>query len=376
MKNIGVLPANFITINAGEIGSSLEVLFLAFALSDRYNIYRKEKDLAQDQIIKMEKSAKEVLEKSVKRRTKQLQKANDELATLNEEILQQAEEINAQKDNLSIAMQELHKQKESIVSSINYAKTIQAAILPFREKMDASLNQFFIFYQPRDIVSGDFYFFQDKETHLILAAIDCTGHGVPGAFMSMIGHEILTEIVNVRNIYSPEQILEELHKGIHSSLQQSKTENRDGMDVALVTIKRGEDSKFDYLEYAGAMNPFYFVQKPLKQRETQEVTQQVIKATKSSLGGKKKQSEIGEFEKHRVELKGFKTKFWLSTDGFQDQFGGEENKKFMVKRFRELLFSMHDKSMEEQENIIQNTFEDWKGESRQIDDVLLIGVEI
>ncbi|WP_338762846.1 7TM diverse intracellular signaling domain-containing protein [Bernardetia sp. ABR2-2B] len=386
-KNLGILPVNFLTANAGEIGASLEVLFLSFALSDRYNLYRKQKEATQKELITVEKEAKETLELKVQKRTSQLQKVNKELTTLNEETHQQSEEIMAQRDALSKTMsdleetvKELNKQKTDIISSINYAKTIQTAMLPLEECIAHSLDNFFIFNKPRDIVSGDFYFFEDKGTHIIFAVLDCTGHGVPGAFMSMIGHEILSDAINVKKIYSPDLILEELHKGIRNTLQQEQTANRDGMDAVIVSIKKNDiestDSKFEYLEYAGAMNPFYYIQKHLDKNKDQTPICQSIKATKRALGGKQKENEIRKFEKHRVELEGYQTKFWLCTDGFQDQFGGEKNRKFMVKSFRELLFSMHNKDTKEQHKMVRTTFRNWKGFNNQVDDVLVIGVEI
>ena len=387
LKNIGIIPANFFTINAGEIGASLEVLFLSFALSDRYNLYKKQKESTQRELMILEKNAKITLEEKVTQRTIELQKANNELATLNEEIYQKSEEITSQRDslskttaNLERTVKELNKQRTNIISNINYAKTIQIAMLPFNDEIAASLDNFFIFNKPRDIVSGDFYFFEDKGTHLIFAALDCTGHGVPGAFMSMIGHEILSDTINVRNIYSPDLILEELDKGINKTLQQKQTSNRDGMDVAIVSIKKSDiknpTSKFEYLEYAGAMNPLYYTQKLLDKNKDQTPIFKSIKATKSSLGGKKRHNSIKKFEKHRVELEGYSTKFWLCTDGFQDQFGGEEGRKFLVKNFRELLFSMHDKTPKQQHKIVRTEFRHWKGFNKQIDDVLVIGVEI
>ncbi len=387
LKNLGVIPSNFLTSNAGEIGASLEVLFLSFALSDRYNIYKTQKEATQKTFLEMEKNAKETLEKKVTERTKELQQANNELATLNQEIHQKSEEIKAQRDALSNTttdlektVKELDKQKTDILSSINYAKTIQRAMLPFQERISHALDAFFVFYKPRDIVSGDFYFFEEKKTHIIFGAFDCTGHGVPGAFMSMIAHQILSDIVNVKKIYSPDLILEELHNKVYSSLQQEQTQNRDGMDGAIVSIKKNKTekgkAKFETLEYAGAMNPFYYVQTPLDASVTTELVCTSIKATKNTIGGKTKQNEIRKFEKHTIQLEGYKTNFWLCTDGFQDQFGGEKNKKFMVKNFRELLFSMHDKDVKEQYKIIRNTFINWKGFNKQVDDVLVIGAEI
>jgi two-component system, sensor histidine kinase LadS len=371
-RNMGVMPVNLFTANSGEIGSILEILFLSLALGDRYNLYKKEKESTQKEMLALQKAANVTLEQKVAERTLQLQDTNNQLNNKNAELLTLNEEINQQH-------KEIHKQKENIVASINYAQKIQTAMLPFEERIAESLQNFFIFYKPRDIVSGDFYFFEDKETHLIFAALDCTGHGVPGAFMSMIGHEILGEIVNVKHIYSPDLILNELHKGIRVALQQEKSKNRDGMDVAMVSLKKdfteitnsNDDKnvwnkKFAYLEYAGAMNPFYYVQNNV-------LTE--IKATKKAIGGSQTET-LRTFDKHRVEITNTKTIFWLCSDGYQDQFGGIDNRKFMVKPFRELLFSVHHLPVQEQKIALETNFDTWKGSKEQVDDVLLIGVEI
>jgi serine phosphatase RsbU (regulator of sigma subunit) len=385
-RNLGIVPINFFTVNSGEIGSVLEILFLALALGDRYNLYKKERESTQKEMLALQKAANVTLEQKVQERTLQLQETNnklnaknDELLSLNEEINQQNDEILSQRDALSIAVHETNKQKENILASINYALKIQTAMLPFEERIAESLKNFFIFYKPRDIVSGDFYFFENKDTHVVFSALDCTGHGVPGAFMSMIGHEILGEIVNVKHIYSPDLILNNLHKGIYLALQQDKSENRDGMDVVMISLKKDLsetsnliddkniwNNKFEYLEYAGAMNPFYYVQNNV-------LTE--IKATKKAIGGSQEET-LRSFNKHRIELANQKTVFWLTSDGYQDQFGGKDNRKFMVKPFRELLFSIHHLPMSEQKIALQTNFDVWKGNHQQVDDVLVIGVEI
>ncbi len=313
----------------------------------------------------------ELLESQVASRTLELKEANEELHSTNDE---------------------LHKKNEDITASITYAKRIQTAILPRIEDIQKSLLESFILFKPRDIVSGDFYFFVKKEDKTILACADCTGHGVPGAFMSMIGNEILTNIVEIQGITSPDLILNELHKSIRTALKQGESENRDGMDIAIVLI----DKEKGVLEYAGAMNPLYYVQNG----ELHE-----IKADKFPIGGMQKEQERT-FTKHEIPLGIWndKSEIWneiqnaenqpqtiatanrnnqqqstiiyLCSDGFQDQFGGAQGKKFMVKRFRELLFSIHHLPMDEQKQILDDTIEQWmaEGKERQIDDILVVGV--
>ncbi len=259
--------------------------------------------------------------------------------------------------------QRLIKQNEDITSSINYAKRIQTAFLPLEEDIAAVIPSFFIFYQPRDIVSGDFYWFEQKDGKVILAAADCTGHGVPGALMSMIGNEILKQIVIERGITEADKILNELNKGIRTALRQEVSKNADGMDISLVVI----DYQHKIMEFAGAKNPLYYIQ-------NQTFTQ--IKADVFSVGGEQIKGEKN-FIKHSIDIS-TPTTFYIGSDGFQDQFGGENNKKFMVKHLRELLFAIHQKDMTEQKEILNKTIIEWikTGKSHQTDDILWIGASI
>jgi serine phosphatase RsbU (regulator of sigma subunit) len=261
----------------------------------------------------------------------------------------------------------IQKNHVNTLSSINAAKRIQDAILPMSEDMQAKIANFFIFYQPRDIVSGDFYwFFEVSRSHTydnfyqIIVVGDCTGHGVPGAFMSMIGNNLLNDIVKVRQIVSPDQILNELRLGVHKALQQDKTGSKEGMDIVILAIEKNRrDKRF---LFAGAMNPLFYV----KNNEFFE-----IKGDKMPIGGtiNEKLYQLHEIQATHEE----KITFWLTTDGYQDQFGGKENKKFMVKCLKNLLFENVNLSLAEQKSILQETFEDWKGEDEQIDDVTILG---
>ncbi|MCU0389739.1 MAG: response regulator [Thermoflexibacter sp.] len=316
---------------------------------------------------------------------RELEIKNEQLTRYNQELEQKITERTA----------ELRKKNEDLTDSINYAKRIQHAMLPFPERIAQSLgNDYFIIFKPKDIVSGDFYWFQDmsvesydlgisnktsnseKENKIVIVAADCTGHGVPGAFMSMIGNELLNQIVNVHHITSPELILNQLHKGIRYALQQGETENRDGMDIAICVI----DKEKSTVEYAGAMNPLYYVQ---HDSENQTPVFQEIKANKMSIGGLQSEEERI-FTKYEIPLgirtpstnNQSKTTFYLCSDGFQDQFGGKDNRKFMTKNLKELLLSISHLPMHEQKVILDKTFEDWKGQKLQIDDVLIFGVRV
>lgn len=314
---------------------------------------------------------------------------NNEINLKNAELEQQKEEILTQRDlleNQNVVLQtqqkelqerntEIEKQRNDITASISYAKRIQTAILPEMNKVKQFLPSSFVLYKPRDIVSGDFYYFatlQEAEAlhhdgtrqlseKIILAAVDCTGHGVPGAFMSMIGDAMLNQIVNIQRISSPDRILNELHKGIRLMLKQQEGENRDGMDISICTI----DLQSKVMEFAGARNAMYLIQ-------NQELKE--IKADRFSIGGYQQEKERI-FNKSIIKLD-VPTTFYLSTDGYKDQFGSEEGKKFSARRFKELLLQIHHLDSQEQHRILESTFEEWKGRELQIDDVLVIGVSI
>lgn len=306
-------------------------------------------------------------------------KSNDVLTQKNKEINQQKEEISAIAEELRGTNQIIHvknieieKKNEDILSSINYAKRIQTAILPLHSKIADVFGEenFFIYYKPREIVSGDFYWFHSgvsPKPYTIFVAADCTGHGVPGAFMSMIGNDLLNEIVNARHILSPELILQELNQGIRNVLKQDQNDSRDGMDIAIVTLWKDEDG-FTTLEYAGAMNPLYYVR-------NEEFTE--LKADKKPIGGFYANKNTDQsFTKHIVKLDKEPTTIYLCSDGFQDQFGGENGRKFMVKQLRETLFSLSKLPLSVQKENLEATFEAWKGEQKQTDDIMMIGIRI
>jgi serine phosphatase RsbU (regulator of sigma subunit) len=308
-------------------------------------------------------------------------KTNDLLLKKNTEINEQKEEISAiandlrsANDAISLKNQEIEEKNQDILASINYAKRIQQAMLPLHSYFETTFGKdnFFIFYQPKDIVSGDFYWLTTHKNTVVLAVADCTGHGVPGAFMSMIGNDLLNEIVNLQHIFSPDQILQYLNKGVNKVLQQDKTQSRDGMDIAIITLQK-EKNIFTTLEYAGAMNPIYVIQ-------DQENTE--IKADKKPIGGYHiTQDGERSFTKHQLNLQKDEqqdnyTTVYLCSDGYQDQFGGTENRKFMVKRLREMFFNTSTQAMQTQHETLQTTFNQWKGNYKQIDDVLVIGLRL
>jgi serine phosphatase RsbU (regulator of sigma subunit) len=253
------------------------------------------------------------------------------------------------------------KNKE-ITDSINYAYHIQHALLPVKETIYKDIPNSFILFKPKDIVSGDFYYFKKKTGSLFIAACDCTGHGVPGAIMSMIGYEKLEHAVNDNSNVS--SILTHLNKSIKDSLRQSDEKNsiRDGMDVALCEI----DPKNKLLKYAGANRPLWLIRKGGSEIEE-------IKATKKAIGGTTGFEQ--NYNMHTLDVEEGDT-FYLFSDGYADQDGGEKGKKLMTKNFKNLLLEIRNRSMRDQEMFLQNFADQWRGKHEQLDDILVIGIRI
>lgn len=281
-------------------------------------------------------------------------KANELLSLQNEEIQKQRDHI--------------QRQNENINKSINYAQGIQKALLPPQTSLTAVFPESFIFFRPRDVVSGDYYWFRplsnSKEEFnpsidkFAIAAIDCTGHGVPGAFLSMIGYNLLDEIVS-KGIYSPGEILKELNKGVRKALRQDETDNRDGMDMALCVV----DIKNRTLEFAGAKNPVVYI-------SDSEVYR--IRGDKESIGGGYGVNDT-DFTTHQIKIEK-PTWFYLFSDGFIDQFGGADGRKFMIKGFVDLLAGISILPATQQREMLKNTLKDWLGtQYQQVDDVLVLG---
>lgn len=264
----------------------------------------------------------------------------------------------------------LENKNKDITDSINYAKRIQQAKLPIKEEIRSALPQSFVLFKPKDIVSGDFYFFRHSlsplgrvgERRIFIAAADCTGHGVPGAFISIIGSERLEDAVSQSE--DPSQILKLLNKGVKISLHQSDSDDstRDGMDIALCSI----DMKNYIVKYAGANRPLWVIRKG--QKEIKE-----IKATKMAIGGLTDDEQ--HFDTHELQLQEGDT-FYIFSDGYADTFGGKDGKKLTTKRLKEILLEMEDKTMEEQEKFLDNFIESWKAGKEQLDDILIIGVRL
>lgn len=270
--------------------------------------------------------------------------------------------INLQKAEVEKIKQIIEEKNKDITASINYAKRIQQAKLPRKDEIYSSLPQCFILFKPKDIVSGDFYFFHKNNDSIFIVAADCTGHGVPGAFMSMIGSEKLDDAVAHSSDVS--EILKHLNVGIKHSLHQSNNDEstRDGMDIAICSIVLKES----IVKFAGANRPFWLIRN--EEKEIEE-----IKGTKKAIGGLTDDNQ--HFDSHEIILKKGDT-FYISTDGFADQFGGQYGKKLMTKKFKDVLIEIQDKSMQEQEKHLNDYIENWKSGIEQVDDILVIGIRI
>jgi serine phosphatase RsbU (regulator of sigma subunit) len=293
---------------------------------------------------------------------KQKQRINKALEAKNEEIQAQNEEIQAQNDEITCQRDRIALQNKEITDSIIYAQRIQRAVLPTTDMM--SNLDIFIFYRPRNIVSGDFYWMSQKDDKLIIVAADCTGHGVPGAFMSMLGVAFLNEIVTSETDVYANNILNRLRANIIRSLKQTgKTnieESKDGMDIALCII----DYPSMTLQYAGAYNPLILIR---------DNTLQEIKADKMPVAYFADGKET--FTNHLIPLLSGDCLYMFS-DGYADQFGGPDKKKFSSKRLKESLLSGHSLPMKEQEKKMAAMYDEWRGITEQVDDVLLMGIKI
>ncbi len=285
------------------------------------------------------------------------------LADANSALNEQKELVEAKNMALSEQKELVEAKNAKILDSIKYAQRIQNAILPSLDTIKTVLPYSFVFFKPKDIVSGDFYYFNQIGDKIVMAAVDCTGHGVPGAFMSMIGYEILNEILYVWKIDLANEVLYHLNLNIRKSLKQEETQNKDGMDIALCVIDKANQT----VQYAGAKNPLLYIQN----KEMIEV-----KADKIPIGGDYKGNEERKFTNHLIPLVATPTMFYLFTDGFQDQFGGEEGKKYSIKRMKTLFLAVYQQEMDTQRETIATTLHQWQGKEKQIDDVLVMGFEV
>jgi serine phosphatase RsbU (regulator of sigma subunit) len=296
------------------------------------------------------------LEAKVKERTLKIEKQKEELSSQRDALAEKNSQLNE-------AYLEIEEQKKHIMDSIYYARRIQTAILPSFTLLDAKLKTYFIFYMPKDIVSGDFYWMTEADGLVMIAAVDCTGHGVPGAFMSIVGYNQLHNAVNVKGARKASEILNELNKGVINTLNEntSETSIKDGMDMTLCVF----DFPNKKIDFAGANNPIILI------RDDKAIK---YKGDRFPIGAFV-EDRPQMFANNEIEIKK-DDMIYLFSDGYADQFGGPENKKFFTKRFEELLFDIHKKPLDEQKELLKTILYDWMGSNDQVDDILVIGIKV
>ncbi len=318
--------------------------------------------IQRDVFFKILQNQPDVSQKIISTLTRRLRKQNESLInqfkTRESELTRLVKERTSE---LQLRNEEITIKNKEITDNVNYARRIQSAILPDINFIQQTLLQSFFLYLPKDIVSGDFFSFYKKENCTITIAADCTGHGITGAFLSIIGSSLFNQIINDRNITEPGKILDLLHEEMIGVLNQRSNESTDGMDVAICKI----DFEKNILSFAGANRPLWFLR-------NNELT--VLAPDKFPVGGLQilhdsnyKTTEIS-FQKNDT--------VYIFTDGYADQFGGMEGKKLMTKKFKDLLLSIQQMDLNSQKNYLIDYFEKWKGSNEQVDDVLVIGIRL
>lgn len=319
------------------------LLFLAIYFYIKLRVKNLEKD-------------KKLLEAEVQKRTEEIRKQNRVLEDQKAEIVNQRDLAQEQRNKIEA-------QKEEIQSSIHYAQRIQSATLPPKKKLEAILKNYFILYKPCEIVSGDFYWVAKVNSYIFFAAADCTGHGVPGSFMSMLGLSALNDIVKSLTKIKASVILDQLNERIREALHQGEGREMDtheGMDISLCIL----ELETNMMQFAGANNPLYFVRNNI-------LTE--IPADRIDIGSHT--SEIEEFTNHEFKCEDG-DRIYLFTDGFADQFGGTNRKKYKYNKFKEFLLSIHNDTMDNQKSLLDREIETWRGNFEQIDDILVMGVRL
>ena len=355
------------------IGIVLSMILLVLLVSGSLVLTRKKNALLARQ------------KKQIEEKNKDLEQKNKEISEQRDEIVEQRDEIEAQRDEIEAQRNMLYDQKEAIelysgevTKSIEYAQRIQTTTLPDLELLREFASDYFLLFRPRDIVSGDYYWLASVEGSTVLAVADCTGHGVPGAFMSVMGMSLLKEIVQKEYFTHPGVILRRMRKEIIKSLGQTGTsgEQRDGMDMSLIEFNHEENR----IQYAGAYNSIYLVRSSklkapdipgLKVMEGNGYTLYDIPADRMPIAYYERMEK---FATHRFKIeKG--DQLYMYTDGYADQFGGENGKKFKYKPFKRLILDNAGLPMDKQDSVLNNTLDKWKKDYDQVDDICMIGLK-
>jgi serine phosphatase RsbU (regulator of sigma subunit) len=382
---------NAFTRRLTDVGAVFAVILISFALADRYRLIKRAQEVMQNEMLEMQKDANEKLEKKVKERTQQLQMKSDEILTQNEELQQQQEEIIAQNEFIAGVNQQLKRQSKQTRESIQAAKAIQQAILPRPQRFkELPIADHFVIYKPKDIVSGDFYWVSKINTALnveslplsggglqlttkkltpasqeavFMAVVDCTGHGVPGAFMSMIGNSLLNEIVNEARVFSPAKILTKLHEKVQQELKQTEDSRlNQGMDMCLCKI--APTTSGVQVTFTGAKRPLFYI----KDGAFGE-----LKGDRLSIGGWSKKARES-FTEQTLELQAGDM-LYLTTDGYVDT-PNPQRKSFGTSRLKKLLASQANIAVAQQHENLETALNTYQLDADQRDDITMLGVRL
>ena len=374
-------------INTTDLMPAGMFLFLfsqAYLLSFKFNKSYAKNEKLTTELLFINKN----LEGIVEERTQEISLQKNEIEEKNEELNQLIEEVVSQRDKIEKQKEIVEEIHREVSQSIDYATRLQRSILPDMKILSEHLSDFFVLFKPRDKVSGDFYWWTHAEGKTIITAADCTGHGVPGAFMSMLGVSFLREIVTKEYITHTGVILRKLRKEIIRALKQKGEvgEQKDGMDISIISI----DHRTNKIQFSGAYNPLYIVTN--RKLDGYEYVDNLIQA-EESINKNKEPDFFYEIKADKMpiaiylRMDKFKTqeiqlqkgdRLYMFSDGYADQFGGltPKGKKFKSKAFKKLLFENANKAMEEQKEILNTTYENWRGDFEQVDDVVVIGIKI
>lgn len=360
--SVGIFNYNFPVINLPlHMANIFQIIVLAIGLANRMNILRKEAEKQKEENRILIENKKQTLEEEVKKQTLHIQEQTEELQVQNEELQQTTEEVLAQRDAIAEKNRLLEFKERQINQSIRSAELIQQAILPYHEKLEQIFQEFFIINCPKDVVSGDFYWLDKIGNKTILVVADCTGHGVPGAFMTLIGANLLDKIVIAEEITHPDLILTLLHKEVQYFLKQKYSLNNNGMDAVVITLER-ESHQFK-LNFSGAKNNI------LVWTNNKLVE---LKGTRKSIGGI--QNENIQFESQSLKLNAGDL-IYLGSDGLEDQ-NNVKRKKFGRNKIKEIIATNKDLTLSEQQQVFEKTLEEHMKNTDQRDDILWMGVKI
>lgn len=384
LANFGLLPFNFFTVNSILLGGVIEVIFLSFALADKINLLTEEKNKAQQKALqsvqenaRLIKEQNQILEEKVEERTRNLAEKNaeivtqnNEITTLAEELQQQAEELATQRDFIEERNKILELKNRQISHSLNAALTIQQAVMPDNEKLKKILKDYFVIYQPKDVVSGDFYWLNTIELPLkrksinIMAVVDCTGHGIPGAFMTLIGNTLLDKIVTVWHIYDPAQILIKLHEEIQIMLKQQNHQNNYGMDMSIIAWEKLNTEAYKII-FSGAKSGICCYNSQTKEMKC-------LRGERRAIGGF--QNTSISFTNQEIILPN-DSMIYMRTDGYADQ-NNQQRKRMGDTALLKLLDSNLHQNMELQKTALENALSNHMLGTSQRDDILLIGFRL